>query len=84
MIKLKGRNSIKQSMPQKPIRRGSKAWVRADCNDYVCQFQIYTGRQSGSPGLGLGERVITDLSAVLENKEYKIYTDFFFLLSRRQ
>ena len=30
MIKFKGRSAIKQYIPQKPIKRGIKAWVRAD------------------------------------------------------
>lgn len=79
MIKSKGRSSVKQFMPLKPIKRGYKARVRADMYGYTCQFQIYTGR-SGTPGLGLGERVIRTLSSVLENKGYRIYADNFFPL----
>ena len=37
MVKYKGRVSFKQYMPQKPIKRAYKIWVR--------DFQIYTGRQ---------------------------------------
>lgn len=55
VIKFKGRSSIKHYMPMKRIRRGYKVWVRADSSGYVCQAELYTGRQSGSPGEGLGE-----------------------------
>ena len=30
MIKFKGRSSLKQYVPLKPVKRGIKAWVRAD------------------------------------------------------
>ena len=43
MVPYKGRSSLKQYMPQKPIKRGFKVWVRADStNGYVSQFQVYT------------------------------------------
>ncbi|XP_058810917.1 piggyBac transposable element-derived protein 4-like [Phymastichus coffea] len=40
MVKFKGRNTMKQYMPQKPIKREYKIWVRSDMNGYVCEFQI--------------------------------------------
>jgi len=44
MIKFKGRSSMKQYIPNKPVKRGYKIWVRADSSRYVCEFQIYTGK----------------------------------------
>ena len=45
MIKFKGRSSLKQYMPKKPIKRGIKMWCRADSvNGYLCNFGIYTGK----------------------------------------
>jgi len=42
MILFKGRSSLKQYMPIKPIKRGYKAWVRADSSaGYVFQFEMY-------------------------------------------
>lgn len=41
MIKFKGRSSMKQYVPMKPVPRGFKSWVRADYYGYVCEFQIY-------------------------------------------
>ena len=45
MIKFKGRSSMKQYLPKKPVKRGFKVWVRADgVNSYVCEFEVYTGK----------------------------------------
>lgn len=38
------RSTLKQFIPQKPIKRGFKILVRADVTSFVCQFQIYTGK----------------------------------------
>lgn len=79
MIKFKGRSSIKQYMPMKPIKRGYKVWVRADDNGYVCEFSVYTGKNNNkSVEHGLGESVVHSLSDCLASKGYKIYADNFF------
>jgi hypothetical protein len=45
MIKYKGRSSMKQYMPNKPIKRGFKVWVRGDPrNGYVSQLDVYVGK----------------------------------------
>ncbi|CAH1998897.1 unnamed protein product [Acanthoscelides obtectus] len=36
--------SLRQHMPNKPIKRGYKLWVRASESGYVNHFQIYTGK----------------------------------------
>jgi len=78
MIKFKGRSSMKQYMPMKPIKRGYKIWERADDYGYICEFQIYTGKiQNKSENL-LGERVLKDLSRDLVHKNYCIFFDNFF------
>jgi len=42
MIKFKGRSSLKQYLPKKPIKRGFKVWTLADSkNGYVYAFEIY-------------------------------------------
>ncbi|XP_018377831.1 PREDICTED: uncharacterized protein LOC108770657 [Trachymyrmex cornetzi] len=56
MIRFKGRNSIKQYLPMKPIKRGYKVWVRADKYGYVCEFQIYTRKANDKSEKFLGER----------------------------
>ncbi|KYN18638.1 hypothetical protein ALC57_09044 [Trachymyrmex cornetzi] len=59
------RNTMKQYMPQKPIKRGYKVWVRSDMNGYVCEFQMYTGKIGNAAEKNLLERVIKDLSQTL-------------------
>ena len=43
MVKFKGRSSIKQYQPLKPIKQGFKIWYRADSDTgYISNFAIYT------------------------------------------
>ena len=45
MIKFKGRSSLKQYAPLKPVKRGIKAWVHADArNRIMCELNVYTGK----------------------------------------
>ena len=37
----KGRYSIKQHNPMKPIKPGYMLWVRADMDGYVSKFDVY-------------------------------------------
>ena len=58
MIKFKGRSSLKQYLPMKPIKCGFKVWVRADSqNGYLCNFDIYTGKEE-SAETNLGAKVV--------------------------
>lgn len=78
MVPYKGRSSLKQYMPKKPIRRGLKVWMRADSiTGYISQFQIYVGKET-STERGLGARVIKDLTRNLVLKNYHIFCDKFF------
>ena len=48
MVAFKGQLSMKQYVPLKPIKRGIKVWECTDSsNGYVCNLQVYTGRQDG-------------------------------------
>ena len=60
MIPFKGRLSLKQYMPLKPVKRGIKVWECADSsNGFVCDLEVYTGKQrNGNPEQGLGHRVV--------------------------
>lgn len=78
MILFKGRSFLKQYMPNKPIKRGYKIWVRASSSGYVDQFQFYTGKVADSPEKQLGARVVTDLTRSLVGKFHKVYFDNFF------
>ncbi|CAG5000205.1 unnamed protein product [Parnassius apollo] len=64
MIRFKGRSTLKQYMPFKPIKRGYKVWVRADSKTgYVYEFSIYTGkREDQAPEVGLGIKVVKSLT----------------------
>lgn len=82
MILFKGRSSLKQYMPLKPTKRGYKAWVRADSKTgYVFQFQIYTGKEEGGTEVGLGARVVKNLSESLKNMNAHLTFDNFFTSS---
>jgi len=51
MIAFKGRNSLKQYMPLKPIKRGYKVWNLADSSTgYVLSFDVYAGKNMDSSG----------------------------------
>ena len=80
MVLFKGRSSIRQYMPMKPTKRGYKVWVRADSKSgYVYQFEVYTGKgDSSSDGVGLGERVVKNLTESLNNTNTHVCFDNFF------
>lgn len=48
MVKFKGRSSIQQYMPKKPVKRGYKIWMLADQSGYAWNFQIYTGKENNN------------------------------------
>ena len=79
MIKFKGRSSLKQYMPMKPIKRGIKMWCRADSiNGYLNDFEIYTGKSGEGVTQDLGYSVVTKLCSVLYGKWHEVYFDNFF------
>ncbi|XP_047101014.1 serine/threonine-protein phosphatase 6 regulatory ankyrin repeat subunit B-like [Schistocerca piceifrons] len=76
MIKFKGRSSIKQYLPKKPIKRGYKVWVLADKSDYAWKLDIYTGKKDNAVEKKLGERFVKHLTenikvAFLETRKNK-------------
>ncbi|CAI8005304.1 PiggyBac transposable element-derived protein 4 [Geodia barretti] len=80
MIKCQSRTSLKQYIPQKPVKRGIKVWVRADShNGYFSQFEVYQGKGSNTtPELGLGGSVVKTLTRPLVGKHHHIFMDNFF------
>ena len=79
MVAFKGRSSMKQYLPMKPVKRGFKVWVRADShNGYVCEFECYTGKKGNTTEVGLGGSVVTRLTRDLVGKSYHIFMDSFF------
>lgn len=77
MIKFKGRSSLKQYMPTKPVKRGYKCWVRADESSFVCEFQVYTGKTESIEKM-LGSHVVKDLTRDLVDRNHHVYFDNFF------
>ena len=80
MILFKGRNSMKQYMPLKPVKRGYKVWMRCDSKTgYVYQFDAYRGRDNTDETVkGLGAKVVKKLTATLHNSNSHVAFDNFF------
>ena len=78
-IPFKGRSALKQYLPMKPIKQGFKVWVRADSiNGYVCDFEVYTGKDGKNVETNLGPKVVKKLSHALIGGNYHVYFDNFF------
>lgn len=82
MILFKGRSSLKQFNPMKPIKRGYKICCIADQNGYVKNFQIYQGKdeiaEEKFENFGLGERVVLSLTEKYWRQGRIIYFDNYF------
>ena len=79
MIPFKGRSTLKQYMPLKPVKRGIKVWALADAtNGYLSSFQVYAGKQGDSVEKGFGAKVVKTLTEPYTNSASHIYFDNFF------
>lgn len=79
MVAFKGRSTMKQYMPMKPIKRGFKIWVAADSSTgYMLNFQVYEGKSTNNEEGTLGERTVLGLVAPYFEKGYCIYFDNYF------
>ena len=79
MVLFKGRSSIKQFMPLKPIKRGYKVWCICDStNGLAYDIEIYLGATGGNSELNLGERVVLRLIDKIKGESHQIYMDNFF------
>lgn len=79
MIPFKGRSSLKQYLPLKPIKRGIKVWMRADAvSGYVSAFQVYSGKKGNNTEKGLGSKVVKHLTEDLQNTYRHVYFDNYF------
>ena len=79
MILFKGHSTLKQYMPQKPIKRGIKVWAMSDAiHGYVSEFDVYTGRKGNSVEKNLGANVVKTLMTPYSNAYRHIYFDNFF------
>lgn len=82
IILFKGRSSMKQYNPMKPIKRGYKIWCLGDMSGFIQTFQVYQGKQVETSELqsefGLGGRVVLDLSSSILGKGYTLFFDNYF------
>lgn len=79
MVRFKGRSTLKQYLPMKPIKRGFKVWcLSCSCCGYLLQFQVYTGKDA-EQSVGLAHRVVTDLVCpIYSNANFVVFMDNFF------
>ena len=78
MIPFKGRSSMKQYLPLKPVKRGFKVWAMANAtNGYMCDFNVYTGATAGRE-TALGEKVVLPLSESIMERHHQLFFDNYF------
>lgn len=88
MIKYFGKNGLKQSIRNKPIRFGYKVWVLATVSGYVVCFEMYQGKGVGAYTeqnvqiVGAAAASVLDLLDLLPEEKldlpYHIFADNFF------
>ncbi|XP_046666851.1 piggyBac transposable element-derived protein 4-like [Homalodisca vitripennis] len=79
MIKFKGRSSLKQYLPKKPIKRGYKLWMLADKSGYIVEFEVYTGKVGEMTQHDLGPTVVKNLTQRFQGKHQTVYIDNYFV-----
>lgn len=88
MTRFKGRSSMKQYMPLKPVKRGIKMWMRSCAKSgYIYDFCIYQGKEGDNKSTDLlGERVILKLASTIKcaPTQVTLCTDRFFTSVRLQ
>ena len=80
MVKFKGRSTLKQYMPKKPIKRGYKVWAQCDAKTgYIYVFDIYIGKadENASSEEGLGYNVIMKLCEGVPRNTLVAFDNFF-------
>lgn len=79
MIGFKGRSSLKQYMPLKPIKRGFKVWaITCAATGFLLGFEVYQGKTNKEDGQTLGESVVLGLSLSFQTLGYCLFFDRFF------
>lgn len=82
MILFKGRSSLKQYNPLKPIKRGYKIWCLSDQKGFISKFDIYQGKnaevEEEFKNFSLGERVVLFLTKQDWGKHKMIFFDNYF------
>ena len=83
MIIFKGRSSMKQYNPMKPITKGYLLWAMGDMDGYLYNFEIYQRKnQEHSRNIpkyfGLDDSVVHQLTERLSGNYHEVYVDHFF------
>lgn len=79
MIPFKGRSTLKQYMPLKPVKRGIKVWALADAsNGCIYNFKVYTGKDGDKAEKGLGANVVMTLTEPYVNTYRHVYFNNYF------
>ncbi|KAL3225327.1 hypothetical protein MRX96_025862 [Rhipicephalus microplus] len=78
MIKFKGRSSLKQYMPKKPVKRGYKVWMLCASRGYNLKFDIYTGKSENGVQKELGAQVVRKLCHDLVGQQHRVFFDNYF------
>ena len=74
-------SSLKQYMPNKPVKCGIRVWVFTDSsNGYFSRLEVYTGKKGTAVEHGLGARVVKDLTRDFQGRWHRVYFDNFFTL----
>ncbi len=78
MIKFKGRSSLKQYMPSKPIKLGYRVWCLADSSiEYLYNFDIYCSKEEDRQET-LAEDVVLRLISKINLLEHWLFLITFF------
>ncbi|KAJ8349302.1 hypothetical protein SKAU_G00244320 [Synaphobranchus kaupii] len=76
MVATKARIGFKQYMKAKPTKWGFKLFVLSDaCNGYMCDFNVYTGKQKSPTGKGLSYDSVINLLTPYLGTGYQVYVD---------
>ncbi|XP_035215305.1 piggyBac transposable element-derived protein 2-like, partial [Stegodyphus dumicola] len=76
MAKFKGRSSLKQYIPMKPVKRGIKIWQLCDSKTgYGYDMNIYSGKETGEVQATLGEWVVLKLTETIRGKDVMLAFD---------
>lgn len=72
MVAFKGRSSLKQYIPNKPIKRGLKVWaIACAVTGFFINFEVYEGKAAlREKDETLGEHVVLGLAKAIEPLGY--------------
>lgn len=77
MVKSKARSHMIQYMKNKPTKWGFKLWVIADPSGFMCDFNIYTGKDERG-GCGLSYHVVIQLVEPYLFQGYFVFCDNYY------